>query len=286
MQLHARDILYQDWESIPLARLKLILQLLPLVRWELHHDPANTYLKNFILKQLIRTGTEPKTKLKYAQIYRQLTPEQRVDLFTYELGFLQELTEVFLIPAYTIKGKTFQAPMPLLGDISVERLIESDVALYRYIASGKSDYLGHFLACIYTIPGQGFDEGLESNPALLLQIPESEVIAIIRSFLGGKKHLIESNREIFPEAGFDSAQPDKRVTPSNNKRVTPSGVEGRKSKDPAPAWKAFLHELANTKAYPGMHLAKTANAPEALDYFNREQKKIREANQQLQAQRK
>lgn len=271
MQLAARDILCLSWGEIPLARLKVIIQLLPLVKWNVFDHFGNTYLKNFILKQLIRTGREPKTKLKYSTIYRRLSAEQLVDLYTHELGFLQELITAFLIPAYTLEGKTFRAPEPALGDISIERLIEADIALSRYIISGRTEYIGHFLACLYTLPGQSFDEALDTNPPILAKIPEPEVIAIIRAFMGGKKALIDANPEIFPE-------PDQ---PAKGKKAAPP-----KPKDPAPAWKAFLHELANTRAYPGMHYAKTANAHEALDYFNREQKKIREENQRIQSLRK
>lgn len=264
--LKASDILYTSWEEIPLHKVRLILQILPVIRWEVHHHWGNTYLKNFLLKQLFKSR----------KIYLKTTAEQRVDLFTHEIGWIQDFSTTFPIPSYKLKGKTFLAPAQMLADISVERLMEADIALFRYIHSEKKSYLGHFLAMLYILPGVDLsDEVLSENAELLLQIDEKEKIAIIRSYLGSFEALRKECQTLFPSEDNPSSR--GRDDRGDLKR------ESRKPKDPAPNWKKLLFELANTPGYPGMESAKSAPAWEALPYMNHEQEKILKQNQRLKS---
>lgn len=260
--LKASDILYTSWEDIPLRKVKVILQVLPLIKWDLHRSESNTYLKNFLLKQLFRSK----------KIYLKTTPEQRVDLFTYEITWIKEFGTVFPIKAYNIGGTIYHAPETQLTDITVERLMEADIALYRFIRSEKTSYLDHFLSMLYTTKGFDFAQPdsrvtLSGVEGLSKQIPTHESIAIIRSFMGSFDLLRKQCPTLFPAP---PAPPE-----SGEKGSSPQGEAGRgKSQDPARSWQRLLFELANTPGYPGMEAAKNALAWEALPYMNHEQEKI------------
>ncbi|WP_373399681.1 hypothetical protein V8V91_08490 [Algoriphagus halophilus] len=58
--LKVSDILYTSWEEIPFRKLKVILQILPLIRWDNHTSASNTYAKNFLLKQLFKSKNLPR----------------------------------------------------------------------------------------------------------------------------------------------------------------------------------------------------------------------------------
>ncbi|WP_373399680.1 hypothetical protein V8V91_08485 [Algoriphagus halophilus] len=188
-----------------------------------------------------------------------------MDLFTQELGWIQEFSTHFPIKSYRLGNKTFHAPAEALADIDVERLMEADVALYRFIHSQKNHYLGHFLAMLYTVKGEVLTDGvIDTNAALLSKIPAHEAIAHIRSFIGSFTQLRKVCSTLFPN-DFDSAQSDG--SKSHPERSRGAG-------DPSRAWQKMLFELSNTPGYPGMHLAKQARAWEALPYFDAEQLKI------------
>jgi len=265
--LKASDILYTSWEDIPLRKVKVILQVLPLIKWDQHRSESNTYLKNFLLKQLFRSK----------KIYLQTTAEQRVDLFTYDITWVKEFGTTFPIKAYNIGGTIYHAPETQLTDLSVERLMEADIALFRFIRSEKTSYLDHFLAMLYT--SKGFDSAQPdrrvtlsvSTENLSKQIPTHESIAIIRSFIGSFDLLRKQCRTLFP----------KNEVPDNASPNPKSEIRNPKSQDPARAWQRLLFELANTPGYPGMEAAKNALAWEALPYMNHEQEKIQRESERL-----
>jgi hypothetical protein len=267
--LKASDILYTSWEDIPLRKVKVILQVLPLIKWDQHRSESNTYLKNFLLKQLFRSK----------KIYLQTTAEQRVDLFTYDITWVKEFGTTFPIKAYNIGGTMYHAPETQLTDLSVERLMEADIALFRFIRSEKTSYLDHFLAMLYT--SKGFDSAQPdrrvtlsvSTENLSKQIPTHESIAIIRSFIGSFDLLRKQCRTLFPVIASDEGAKQSPKTAKD--RSSP------RSEDPARAWQRLLFEIANTPGYPGMEAAKNALAWEALPYMNHEQEKIQRESERL-----
>jgi len=251
--LRAKEILYTSWEDIPLQKIKLILQLLPLIRWEVHHSASNTYLKNFLLKQLFRSR----------KLYLQTTPEQRVDLFTHEITWIKEFSTTFPIPTYRFEGITFYAPEPLLADITVEQLMEADIALFRYLKSERHSYLIHFLSQLYTHDQNPDRRGAADPAEVLKNIPDPEKIAIIRSYLGSFDQLRKRCSNLFPT----------NLHPKKGESVRPP--------DPAKSWQNLLFEMANTPGYPGMEAAKNALAWEALPYMDHEQEKIHRESERL-----
>lgn len=246
MQVKAADIMYQAWEEIPLHKLKLILQLLPQIDWDRQDDWMNTYCKNMVLKNVFR---DYKLSCK-------LTPEQRVDLFTYELDWLRNPTHRFLIPKVKIQGANLLAPADGLTNLSVEELAEADTRLSRYLISNKPHYLHSFLACLYMdAHGDEFSEhAIEYKSLLFEEIPDYQKISIIRSYLGSRMVIMRLCDTLFPSS---SPQEPKSTVP-------------RKPQDLGPMWDELIYDLANTKGYPGMKLAREANAIEALQYLNRE----------------
>jgi len=268
MQYRAAELLYSSWDEIPLRKLKLILQLLTLIRWDIKNQWQNTYLKNLVLKQLFRK----------VSIFKLTTPEQRVDLFTHEIEWIKEFPITFPIKTYQLGGKTFHAPADTLSDITMDQLIESDISLFRYLRSEKSIYIGHFLAMIFTVKGEVLtDEILDQNSAILRKMPEAEIAAAIRSFIGGYNALRKSCPELFPPTP-DPLKGDKNISNS-----PPQGGAGGGRVDPSKSWQSLLFELANTPGYPGMESAKKALAWEALPYFNHEQAKLRKQDQALKS---
>lgn len=249
--LTASSILYTSYDEIPLRKLRLILQLLPVIRWEVYGNGANTYLKNLVLKHLFRSR----------KIYLKTTPEQRVDLFTHELHWLREQSTTFPIRTYSLAGMLFHAPDALMASITVERLMEADIALYRYLKSERSHYLHHFIAQLY-LPATP----APVDTALFAKLPDHEVIAIIRAYLGCFDALRKRCKMIFP----DEDTPDPKSAP-----------KPAKAKDPALSWQTLLFELANTPGFPGMQSAKSALAWEALPYMDHEQQKIQAQNERL-----
>jgi len=267
--LKTSDILFTSWESIPLKKLKLILQVLPLIRWDVHNSASNTYLKNFLLKQLFKSR----------KIFLLTTPEQRVDLFTHETAWIQEFSTVFPIKTINLSGHLFQAPQSSLSDISVERLMEADIALFRFVRSDRANYLGHFLSMLYTVKGESLtDETIDRNTALLQKLPSHESVSIIRSFIGSFQLLRKQCPTLFP--------PPPAPPKGGESVPSPSGEAGRGgSTDPAISWQKLLFELANTPGYPGMESAKKALAWEALPYMNHEQAKIQREIERLNSSR-
>lgn len=268
--LQAKDLLYSEWDSIPLKKLKLILQVLPLIRWDVHTSASNTYLKNFLLKQLFKSR----------KIFLLTTPEQRVDLFTHETAWIQEFSTVFPIKAFNLSGHLFQAPQTSLSDISVERLMEADIALYRFVRSDRAQYLGHFLAMLYTVKGEPLtDETIDRNTTLLQKIPSHEAVSIIRSFIGSFQLLRKQCPTLFPviaiRHGGEQSVDQQTATPRSSSR----------GDDPAQSWQKLLFELANTPGYPGMESAKKALAWEALPYMDHEQSKIQREIERLNSSR-
>lgn len=238
-------------------RVKVILQLLPFVRWELHDDWMNTYVKNFILKQCFKS----------IRIFKLTTPEQRVDLFTSEIDFLKELTPAFLIPHLKVDGVTFTAPKRGLTDLSIQELAEADTRLSRYLISERQNYLHTFIACLYDDGLELTEDTIDIKARSLAKVSESDKVSIIRSFLGSRKLITAQFPEIFPT----SSEPTK---PLNTNRPP-------KVQDTGPMWDALIQELANTKGYQGMDTAKCANAWEALGYLNREMEKNRKQHEKL-----
>jgi hypothetical protein len=250
--LQAKDILFTSWEEIPLRKLPIILQLLPLIRWDIHTHWGNTYLKNFLLKQLFRSR----------KIYLKTTPEQRVDLYTHELEWMRELSPKFHLPKLSIDGHTFTAPRDGMTDLRLEVLAEADTRLSRYMISERSEYLHAFIAAVYS-SGQAWDpDTLTTNAAILGKIEEWKKVSIIRSFVGAREVLTKSLPDLFPEQSRPSEDKEKK-----SKKI--------KAQDTGPLWDALIYDLAGTAGFPGVETAKRANAWEALSYLNHEIKKAR-----------
>lgn len=262
MKYKAKDIFYTDWEEIPLSRVKLLIQFLPFVRWDVYDNWANTYIKNIILKKIVRIqrlkdGTRP------IDIYKKLTAEQKVDLIAHQLEFMKALSPRFLVPLFTLKGKTFHAPKAALTDITIERLAEADTRLSRYMMSEKKTYLHAFVACIYSDGSDFNDDILTANAALMEGLQEVEIVSIIRSYLGSREMIVKNFEEIFPSNVSDKPKKENAKIP--------------RIQDTGPMWESLIQELANTPGFQGMATAKKANAWEALSYLNRELKKNRKA---------
>lgn len=237
-------------------KLKVIIQLLPHVRWDLYDDWMNTYLKNFILKQCFRS----------VRTYKLTTPEQRVDLYTYELQFLRTLTPRFLLPHIKISGVTFLAPKMGMSNLSIEQLAEADTRLSRYLKTEQASYLHTFLACLYEDGAEFCEEVMSYRADLLAKIEESAKVSIIRSYFGSRKLIMQQFPEIFPQG--------KSIKKHNTNMIP-------KVEDTGPMWDALIQELANTKGYQGVSTAKKANAWEALGYMNREMIKAQQALEKL-----
>jgi hypothetical protein len=261
MKVKATDILYQTWEEIPLNKLRVILQVLPFVQWSVNDDPANTYVKNFILRHCFKS----------LKTYKLTTAEQRVDLFTHELRFLRAPSCYFPLRSYRMEGKVFRAPTKGMSDITIERLAQADTSLSRYIITERSNYIGEFIAALYHELGTeyGNQEEFEANAKILYKIPDHEKAAIIRAYLGSRKLLMKQCPYIFPE-------------PKTRRENKSDEIKKPKAQDTGPMWQTLIFELANTSAYPGMELAKKANAWEALQYFDREMEKTSQINKKLQ----
>ena len=259
MQLRVGDILYQKWEQIPLKHLAVILQLLPFVNWEQHDDWMNTYCKNIILKYLF----------KDRKLYKKTTAAQRVDIFTYELDWLRNPTHRFLIPTVKVKGTVFHAPEDGLSNLTIDHLSEADTRLSRYMISTQAKYLDSFLACLYSVENEIFNQKVINEKALLLgTIPDFQKISILSSYLGSRQVITRLCPDLFPE-------PERKKDDKKRKPIKPV--------DLGPMWNELIFELANTKGYPGVALARQANAYEALQYLNREIKNARKQNQQRHA---
>jgi hypothetical protein len=252
MQVKARDILYHRWEDIPFKRLRVVLQLLPVIDWDIHDEGMNTYCKNILLKYLFVDF----------KLYRKTTPAQRVDLFTHELEWLHNPSPKFLLPEISIKGFNFYAPMDGLTDLRIEELAEADTRLSRYLISNDTRYLHTFLACLYT-EGQGdsfTEETIQHKGDILSGIEDYQKISIIRSYMGSRLMIMKLCPDLFPTGG------DKPKI-------------GMKPQDLGPMWDNLIFDLANTKGYPGVRQAKEAQAIEALQYLNREVVQARESQQ-------
>lgn len=245
MAVPVSSLLYQKWEDLPLARVKAILMVLPTVQWGKKDDELNTFAKNFVLKQCFKSW----------KTWKIVTAEQRVDLFTYELDFLQKLTHHFPLKSLKQEGIIFHAPYDALINLSLERLAEADTKLSRYLISENSDYMNGFLACLYQPFKMEFTaENIQINGKILSKIPDTHKVSIIRSYLGSRKLILVNNPELF----------------SGESESTPKGKVFRKVQDTGPMWEALIFELANKPAYQGIDNAKKANAWEALAYMNRE----------------
>lgn len=251
--IKASDILFTTWEDIPLRKLKIILQLLPAIRWDVHGNESNTYLKNFLLKQLFRQR----------KVYLQTTPEQRVDLYTYELEWLKDLSPKFLFPEIKLDGITLYAPKDGITDLSLEELAEADTRLSRYILSERSEYLNTFLACLYYDGSEWSEDRLKTNGQILAKLPEYQKVSIIRSFVGSREMLTKSCPDLFPTSQKDEEAEEKKKKNQKPFKVTDTG----------PLWDALIYDLASTPGYPGVTTAKKANAWEALTYLNHEIRK-------------
>lgn len=249
--LKASDILFTTWEEIPLRKLPIILQILPLIRWDIHNHWGNTYLKNFLLKQLFRSR----------KVYLKTTPEQRVDLYTLELDWMRELSPKFHFPKLIIEGHTFTAPKEGMTDLRLEVLAEADTRLSRYLISERSEYLHAFVAAVYSA-GQPWDpDTLTANAKILSKIEDWKKVSIIRSFVGAREVLTKSLPDLFPSSSV----------PEENDKKT----KKIRAQDTGPLWDALIYDLAGTAGFPGVETAKKANAWEALSYLNHEIKKTR-----------
>lgn len=248
MQVTAKDILYQAWEEIPLKKLRIILQLLPVVIWQQHDDWMNTYSKNLILKLLFRD----------AKLYKRTSAAQRVDLYTYELDWLKKPSYHFPIQTLKLKDAHFYAPNDGLTDLSVEQLAEADTRLSRYIISNKAKYLDTFIACLYTRPGDVHSlECITEKSDLIAKAQDFEKISIVRAYLGSRIFIMKQCPNLFPD--FED--------PSTSSGTGSGSVT---VKDLGPMWDELIYDLANTKGYTGVDTAKGANAVVALRYLDRE----------------
>ena len=252
--LKASDILFTSWEEIPLRKLNLILQLLPVIRWDVYDHWGNTYLKNFLLKQLFRQR----------KVYLKTTPEQRVDLYTVELDWLKELSPKFPLRELKANGRIFTAPKDGLTDLSIEQLSEADTRLSRYLISERSEYLHTFLACLYSDGSAFNEENIKTNAEHLAKLEEWQKVSIIRSFVGSRDLLTKACPELFPVHRRDAEDAEEKG--KKNKKAF-------KAEDTGPLWDALIYDLASTPGYPGVQTAKKANAWEALSYLNHEIKK-------------
>jgi len=254
MRMKVSDLLYISWKEIPLRKMKLILQILPLIKWEAEDGEqntwGNTYLKNFLLKQLF----------KKRSLYLRTSPEQRVDLYSQELDWIQKPTHKFLTPSIVLSKIEFFAPKDGLTDLSVEQLAEADTRLSRFMISQRTDYLHSFLACLYSDGSEFNEENILINAAILAKMPEFEQVAIIRSYFGSRQLLTASCPDLFP------SHPENT---EKNKSKKPSFTV----QDTGPMWNSLIYELSATPGFPGVATAKAANAWEALQYLNHEIKK-------------
>lgn len=253
--LTASSILYTSYDQIPLRKLRVILQLLPVIRWDVYGNEANTYLKNLLLKHLFRSR----------KVYLQTTPEQRVDLYTFELDWLRELSPKFPIREFTLSGHTFKAPKDGLTNLTIDQLAEADTRLSRYLISERAEYLNTFLACLYSDGSEWSEESIKANSELLAKLEEWQKVSIIRSFVGSRELLTKSCPHLFP------TNPNGGESNSGEAKSPLKG--GRGVEDTGPLWDALIYDLASTAGYPGVQTAKKANAWEALSYLNHEIKK-------------
>jgi hypothetical protein len=167
-----------------------------------------------------------------------------------------------------------------MADITVDRLMEADIALYRFIRSEKQSYLHHFLSQLYTASPRSVSPQTEiTNPTpiaigaeIFSKIPTHESIAIIRAYMGSFNQLRKSCPNLFPTGPTAEENPK-------------SDIQNPKSKDPGKSWQKLLFELANTPGYPGMEAAKSALAWEALPYMDHEQEKHQREMERLKKSR-
>jgi len=253
MALRASDILYTSWEQIPIRKMKLILQFLPLIRWNVADHWGNSYLKNILLKQLFKSKSN----------YLKTTPEQRVDLYTHELDWIQEITHQFLIPSVTVNKVEYFAPKDGLTDLGLAKLAEADTRLSRYLLSQRAEYLNTFLACLYSDGSTFTEDNLKINAVQLAKIEEYQKVSIIRSYFGSRMLLMKSCDNLFPEAPVIAREEKK--SPKNEPKALAT--------DTGPMWDALIYDLAALPGFPGVANAKAANAWEALNYLDHEIKK-------------
>lgn len=110
--------------------------------------------------------------------------------------FVLDKPKLYIFP----KIKGLAEPKPRLGDISIEQFSHCDTLLYRYSRQKEELYLRQLVACLYRLPGEGFNKHKLPEIARITDcIPLKEAQRIAFIFSAVRMYIADAYPDIFPK---------------------------------------------------------------------------------------
>lgn len=235
----ASDFLFESWSELPVRKRYRLMQLLPFLE-----DP---YARLIALREISRS------KADYAYlISAPNSAELIVDLFTRGLSWIYEAPTAFAFAEIPSQGWIFTAPDAQFSEIPFGAFVEMDSAFTRYLRSQDERIFDGLLHELYTVKQSGKVDLLQA----IHRIPYPYRIDAFRIYCRVREKVFTTYKNLFPKVKIQS------------KKEGNPNLDFRKIEDSTPLWHSLLFALAETPAYPGMHLAKAANLWEALTYLD------------------